>query len=296
MRTLITGADGLIGRAATTHLVDAGHDVVAVYRDDVDTDVQRRTDVQWIARDLSVRGLDLDMAALGIDAVVHLAAIPSPGVMPDDELLINNSVATSNLLFRAAHAGVERFVLASSVSIYGYVWSGPARPPLLRAPLSEADAVLPADGYALTKQVDEAAAAMYARRYPMSVASLRFPNVSTAADAVERRRQVMADASVAHRELWAYLTLEDAARAIERALLAGFSGHVAANIVSAQSLFDGDIRPLLEHFYPEAVIDVPPGTEQCGYEIDVARDILGFAAERVLPPISATLPNSKEKE
>src|SRR5207244_1403095 len=52
-------------------------------------------------------------------AVVHLAAIRDPGIVPDEQLFQVNVGGTFNALEAAAACGVRRFVLASSEAVLG---------------------------------------------------------------------------------------------------------------------------------------------------------------------------------
>ena len=117
----MTGHDGYIGSVMAPVLEEAGHDVVGL-----DTGFfsecgfagypgpsveSRRVDV----RDLNTGDL------AGFDAVVHLAALsndPLGNLDPDLTFQINHrgSVALARM---AKQAGIERFVFASSCSLYG---------------------------------------------------------------------------------------------------------------------------------------------------------------------------------
>ncbi len=277
MKIIVTGAAGLIGRVVAAHLLDLGHEVVGVGIDRGVLDIR----AEWMGVDLA-RSESIDWAGVGADAVAHLAAIPSPGAVSAAALLANNSLATFSVLEAAGCAGIPRAVIASSISAYGIVWAPGPRPSVPRIPLSEVDALQPIDEYALSKEHDEATARMMAKRHGMSVACLRLPNVSSLETAAVRRRQVDADPSVAHRELWAYLTLSDAARGFECALFAEFSECVVANMVAPTSLFSRDVRPLVTRFYPEANNALPRGRSQACYAGEVARDVLGFEAIELL--------------
>ncbi|MBO1419145.1 NAD(P)-dependent oxidoreductase, partial [Streptomyces sp. FH025] len=61
-------------------------------------------------------------ALAGAEAVVHAAALHAPhvGVRPDAEFHAVNVEATGGLLAAAEAAGVRRFVLTSSTSVYGH--------------------------------------------------------------------------------------------------------------------------------------------------------------------------------
>jgi nucleoside-diphosphate-sugar epimerase len=121
-RVLVTGHHGYIGSVLTPLLADAGHDVVGL-----DAYFFRGCDFGAAAEWDPSRTLDLrdvrPEALEGFDAVVHLAALsndPLGDIDPELTYAINRDGAIS--LARAAKAaGVERFVFASSCSMYGAV-------------------------------------------------------------------------------------------------------------------------------------------------------------------------------
>lgn len=122
MRVLVTGHHGYIGSVLTPMLEEAGHEVVGL-----DTFFFRGCDFgeagepgRAIAADLrEVTPGQLE----GFDAVVHLAALsndPLGDIDPELTYAINRDGAVS-LAEAARAAGVQRFVFASSCSMYGAV-------------------------------------------------------------------------------------------------------------------------------------------------------------------------------
>src|SRR3954464_15637445 len=122
MRVLVTGHLGYIGTVLTPMLVRAGHEVVGL-----DSDLYSRCtysaggkipQVPMICKDTrDVEASDL----IGFDAVLHLAALsndPLGNLRPEltDEINHRASVRIAEI---AKHAGVRRFVFASSCSNYG---------------------------------------------------------------------------------------------------------------------------------------------------------------------------------
>jgi len=119
MKVLVTGCHGYIGSVTAPLLADAGHDVVGL-----DTFFYRGCD---FGEGGGVTSLDLDVRDVGPEtlqgfaAVVHLAALSNDpiGDLNADWTYRINLDATVSLARAAKEAGVERFVFASSCSMYG---------------------------------------------------------------------------------------------------------------------------------------------------------------------------------
>src|SRR5690606_8519798 len=110
----------------------------------------------------------------GIDAVVHLAAVPAPGQHTQGATCRNNVPATFNIFQAAKIAGIKKVVWASSETVLGLPFDVP--PPY--APLDEEYAVLPNSTYSMGKAVEEEMARHFARWDPeLSILGLRFSNV-----------------------------------------------------------------------------------------------------------------------
>ena len=124
MRVLVTGHHGYIGSITAPLLAEAGHDVVGL-----DTFFYRGCDfgddgdpVPFIAADVR----DVTPGQLGdFEAVVHLAALSNDplGDLNSEWTYEINLDGTLALARAAKEAGVERFVFASSCSMYGAVTS-----------------------------------------------------------------------------------------------------------------------------------------------------------------------------
>lgn len=119
---LVTGAGGYIGSVLVEQLLGAGHKVVAVDRfffgrerlQDLAADPNLRLLVKD-ARDLQPTDMD------GVDAVCDLAALsndPSGDLDPELTMAINHA-ARVRVAHAAKSAGVTRYILASSCSVYG---------------------------------------------------------------------------------------------------------------------------------------------------------------------------------
>ena len=115
-RVLVTGATGGLGRVLVPALVARGAEVWASGRDrGIGDALAIQNGCRFLRADLAAD----DLAPLldGVDAVFHLAALSSPwGRQADFERA--NVSASTRLLAAAEAAGVQRFIFASTPSIY----------------------------------------------------------------------------------------------------------------------------------------------------------------------------------
>jgi nucleoside-diphosphate-sugar epimerase len=269
-RVLVTGAAGGIGRVVVADLVEHGYAVRAADR------VAGDANVEWLVGDLTERELARE-AVDGVDYVVHLAGIPAPGIVGDAELLANNTGGTFAVLDAAGRAGVGRAIIASSVSVYGLVWSEVEQAPP-EVPLSEASPLQVADAYAFAKEVDEACARLVHRRYGIDVLAFRLPYTASAGDVASRGETVRQDPASVRRELWGYLVVDDAAVAVRRGIEADVAGAQVLNVVAPDPLGGVDVGALCAQLFPGVPCAVAPGAT--GYTSELAERLLGFRATR----------------
>ncbi|MEU4237564.1 NAD(P)-dependent oxidoreductase [Actinoplanes sp. NPDC026619] len=267
-RVLVTGATGIIGREVVRHLLDSGSAVTALSAD-------RRTglppEVRTVVGDATAERL-VDDALTGCDAVVHLAALAHPSLGTPLRVYANNVVSTFTVLSLAAERGIGRAVIASSINATG-VNLNPHQVRPAYFPLDEDSPADIADAYSLSKRVDELAAAMVARTWGTTVVALRFPLVKTPA---ELRAVAAGEPAEMMRTGWAYLTVNDAARAVLAALRAPLIGSHVIGLSAATTLLDRPTTELLDTYAPE----VPRRRAFTGREALVdasaARRLLGF--------------------
>ena len=122
---LVTGAFGLVGRACVEHLAALGRRVVAT---DLDTPANRKA-AAGLPAGVAVQRADLTdpeqvsqlVSAVEPAAIIHLAAVIPPLCYANPAVARRVNVeATANLTkSAAAQSSPPRFVLASSIAVYG---------------------------------------------------------------------------------------------------------------------------------------------------------------------------------
>jgi nucleoside-diphosphate-sugar epimerase len=123
-RVLVTGGAGYVGAILVPQLLDRGYQVrvldLYLYGDDVLKSVADRPALEQVKGDIRDRRL-LERVMPGCDAVIHLACIsndPSFELNPELGKSINYD-AFFDLVAVAKDSGVQRFIYASSSSVYG---------------------------------------------------------------------------------------------------------------------------------------------------------------------------------
>lgn len=115
LTVVVTGATGAIGSRCVQLAVEAGHDVIAVARDDADMPEAARPYTTRLG-DLTLRHF-CQQAVVGADVVIHCAALNDPSI--EYEALVPLNVESVRWLYEAAEdAGVRHFIHISTSSLY----------------------------------------------------------------------------------------------------------------------------------------------------------------------------------
>src|SRR5213076_3567502 len=177
MRIMVTGGAGFIGSHLAEKLLAVGHEVVILddFNDFYDPQI-KHANIAGFAKDLTVCGVDLrendsvrTVFRRGkLDAVVHLAA--RAGVRPSIQsprLYYDTNVGgTLHLLEAARVTGVQRFIFASSSSVYGASKT---------IPFSEEEHLTQTlSPYAATKIAGEFLCSTYSHLYQLRIVALRY--------------------------------------------------------------------------------------------------------------------------
>lgn len=269
MKVAVTGASGRIGRAITRLALARGHQVVLIDRAPLSVPPPQGS--EFVLADMD------DYEALvagfsGCDAVIHMAAIPEPGLAPDHVVHNNNVAGSYNALRAAAENGILRVCQASSVNAIGHTFS--LAPRYDYFPLDEHHATYCDDPYSLSKWICEAQGEAFARRYAgMTIASLRFHMVVPDKEAAIAWYRTKADPA---RHLWAWTQLDSAADACLLSLDADFSGHEAFFIVAPETLHETPTADLAAAHFPGVELRSPLVGRQSFFNSTKAERVLGW--------------------
>ncbi|WP_116953012.1 NAD-dependent epimerase/dehydratase family protein [Jiangella endophytica] len=273
MRIAVTGSSGRLGTATVRRLRAAGHDVAGF-------DLAGAPGPGFTRVDLADYGQTLD-ALLGVtarhdgvDALVHLAAIPVNGLVPDVTTFHANLTASFHVLFAALRAGVRTVVCASSITAMGFPFAEP--PPYL--PLDE-EHTAANNTYGLVKVLEETMAGQLVRWDPrLSVTSLRFTNIVTPDDYATFARA--GDSAYRRDLLGSYVDVRDAAAAVELALAAARPGASVYDVAAADTGLTIPSAELARRWFPDVPLRRELGEFETLISIDRARSRLGYTPAR----------------
>ena len=276
-RVVVTGAAGKLGRAVVAHLGATGWDVLPIDR-------VRPPAVEgaFLLADLTDYGQVLEVLAgrvdeheRPVDAVVHLAAIPAPGLLPNSATFANNAAVTWNVFNAARAAGIRNVVWASSETVLGLPFDTP--PPYV--PVDEAYRARPETTYSLVKALEEEMAYHLCRWDPeLKMIGLRFSNVMEPQD-YAAFPAFDADPALRKWNLWGYIDARDGAQAVRRALEHRATGMDVFIVANADTVMSRPSADLVAECYPGVEVRKGLGRHETLLSIDKARRVLGYEPE-----------------
>jgi nucleoside-diphosphate-sugar epimerase len=275
-RVVVTGGSGKLGRAVITELVAHGYQVT-----NLDLAPPREQTCPFVRINLTDYGqvyeafTAIDSRPAGVDAVVHLAAIPGPG-LTGNAITFTNNVTSSYHVFAAARAaGITNVVWASSETVLGLPFDTP--PPYL--PVDEEYPARPETSYSLGKHLDEQMAGQFCRWDPqLKMIGLRFSNVMEPAD-YANFPSFDADPTSRSWNLWSYIDSRDGAQAVRLSLEYEAKGLEVFIIANADTVMTQPTTSLAEQVFPEVPVRRPLDTNETLLSIDKARRLLGYTPQ-----------------
>src|SRR5258706_1354659 len=172
---VVTGGSGKAGRAWIQDLLAHHYEVASV-------DLVRSADPNLTFSRVDLTDFGQTVAALsGIDervrnvtAIVHLAAIPAPGLATNSVTFATNTISTYNVFEAARQLGIRNVVWASSETVLGLPFDTP--PPYV--PVDEEYRGRPETAYSLSKFLGEEMAKEFCRWDPtFKIIGLRLSNI-----------------------------------------------------------------------------------------------------------------------
>ncbi|GAD34872.1 NAD(P)-dependent oxidoreductase [Microbacterium sp. AISO3] len=271
MRIALTGSSGKLGTVVARELTAAGHEVIGF-------DVIGRRGPAFVQIDLTDYGQVVDAFGSvgdrhdGVDAIVHLGAVPAPGVRPDIATFHNNMAATFNVFHAATRLGIDRIVYASSETVQGLPFDVP--PPYI--PVDEEYPARPESVYSLVKHLEEQLAIELVRWHPgLSITALRFSNVMVPEDYAEFP-SFDADPMRRKWNVWSYIDARDGAQAVLRALENAPTGFDRFLIAAADTVMSRPNAELVAEVFPDVEIRGDLGTNESLFSTEKARRLLGY--------------------
>ena len=273
-RVAVTGSSGKLGRTVVAHLAESGYDVLALDRTRPES-----PQTPFVAVDLTDYGQVFEALSGGVDehttpvdAVVHLAAIPAPGLTTNAATFANNSAATYNVFAAARALEVRSIVWASSETVLGLPFDTP--PPYV--PVDEEYHPRPESTYSLNKALEEEMAGHFCRWDPeLTMVGLRFSNVMDPED-YQAFPSFDADATLRKWNLWGYIDGRDGAQAVRLGLERTEPGVEVFVIANADTVMSRSSSELMAEVFPDVEVRKDLGEHETLLGIDKARRVLGY--------------------
>jgi nucleoside-diphosphate-sugar epimerase len=270
---IVTGGSGKAGKTCVSDLQEHGYDVVCI-------DLVRPINegVGFSRADLTDFGQTIaavsaiDERVNKVTGIVHLAAIPAPGLAPNHVIFETNTLSTYNVFEAARQVGIKNIVWASSETVLGLPFATP--PPYV--PVDEEYPGRPESAYSLSKLLGEEMAKQFCRWDPeLKIIGLRFSNVMDPTD-YARFPSFQDDAAKRKWNLWGYIDARDAAQAVRLALESNLKGAEVFIIANADTVMNRSNDELLRELYAGVPRKRGFGPNETLLSIEKARRALGY--------------------
>ena len=272
-KILVTGGSGKAGKATINKLLEKNYDVF-----NVDLQDKQELDVPFSCVNLENFGetveaiTQIDDRINGIDAIVHQAAIPAPGLYPNHKTFRVNMLSTYNVFQCAEIMKINNIVWASSETVLGLPFD--THPPYV--PLDEEYPPRPESSYSLSKVMGEELARQYCRRNKdMKIFGLRYSNIMEEKD-YESFRDFQEDPYIRKWNFWGYIDSRDVGQACLLALESDLKGADNFIIAADDTVMNKTNKELLDAVFPNIKIKGDIEDHQTLLNNSKAKKILGF--------------------
>src|SRR6201981_3243018 len=229
---IVTGGSGKAGRACICELLAYNYELASV-------DLVRPQDFSVPFSRVELTDFGQTIAAFSqiddrirnVTGIVHLAAIPAPGLATNAVTFATNTVSTYNVFEAARQLGIKNIVWASSETVFGLPFDTP--PPYV--PMDEEYPGRPESAYSLSKLVSEEMAKQFCRWDPeLKIIGLRFSNIMEPED-YARFAGFQDDARKRKWNCWGYIDARDAAQAVRLSPESNIKGGEVFILVNAHT-------------------------------------------------------------
>lgn len=266
-KIVVTGGSGKAGRAVVRDLLEHDYEVL-----NVDLAPSRETLVPYLKVDLTDLGQTIE-ALHGAESVIHLAAIPAPGLQTEEFTFRVNMASTYNIFSAATMLGLKRVVWASSETTLGLPFDR-ERPAY--APIDEDHPLYPESSYAISKVLSEEMARQFSRWSGLPFIGLRFSNIMEPDD-YQRFPDFWDDPRKRKWNLWGYVDARDVAQSCRLGLESDVRGAEAFIIAAADTVMNRPNRELMGTVFPEVPLRAGTGDFDTLLSITKAGKLLGYA-------------------
>jgi nucleoside-diphosphate-sugar epimerase len=272
-RICVTGASGKAGRVVVRDLLEHDYNVVA-------TDISlSRIEVEGgaVRADLTDYGQVLEVLK-DVDAVIHLANIPAPGIYTSAVTFNTNMSMNFNVFHAAARCGLGRVVWASSETTLGLSFSDNEGSRPRYAPVDELHYPVPKSTYSLSKVASETIAGQIAQWSGIPFVALRFSNIMEPDD-YDNFPSMWADPHMREWNLWGYVDGRDVANACRLSLTApseAIADSPSMIIAAADTVMNRPSAALFREVFPDVPITREIGEFETLLAIDLAREVIGY--------------------
>jgi nucleoside-diphosphate-sugar epimerase len=268
-KVVVTGGSGKAGRAVVRDLLEHGYDVL-----NVDTAPPAERLSRFLRADLTHYGEALEVLQ-GADYVVHLAAIPAPGLYTEEVTFRVDMALNYNVFAAAIALGLQRVVWASSETTLGLPFD---REKPRYAPIDEESPLYPESSYALSKVLGEEMARQMNRWSGIPFVNLRFSNIMEPHD-YQRFASFQADAMLRKWNLWGYVDARDVAQSCRLGLEANISGAESFIIAAGDTCMVRTNSDLMAEVFPGVPLRPGIGDHDTLLSVEKARRMLGYNPE-----------------
>ena len=282
-RIIFTGGSGKAGRHAVPYLLARGHDVL-----NLDLKVLDLPGVTTLITDLTDNGQCFNALSshFGLehygdgavppppDAVVHFAAIPRVGIVPDNLTFAANVVSTYNVIEAAMKLGVRKVIIASSETTYGVCFAEGDKD-YHSFPLTEDYDSDPMDSYGLSKVVNEKTARAFAMRFGADIYALRIGNVIEPHE-YGAFHGYLASPPIRKRNAWSYIDARDLGQIVDLCIAKDGLGYQVFNAVNDTATANETTPELLAKYAAKSPVTQAMGPTEAPISNAKIRSVLGF--------------------